>query len=290
MTVSVPPSSMFDNEAPTSGRPRAERARATASDETAAEKVESTRLAWSERPRWQRWAIAFTALCAGIALVATPWWGPRALSRLDFFHVRTIEFEGVRFASTSDLVKRLAVDTAQSVWQPLDSLVTRLSVHPMVLRVNVVRDLPGTLRVVVTERTPVALVPNNGALQPADASGTLLPIDPAVTQLDVPIASSADSALLSVLDGLRQGDPTLFARVTQASRVSSGELRFTLDGGDVGAAGGPMVNALVVRTTPDVTIARFRDILFVEADLARNRLRAVEFDLRFRHQVIARQP
>jgi cell division protein FtsQ len=45
-----------------------------------------------------------------------------------------------------------------------------------------------------------------------------------------------------------------------------------------------------VRATPEVTVDRFKDILPVEADLARNRLRAVELDLRFRNQVIARQP
>jgi len=37
-------------------------------------------------------------------------------------------------------------------------------------------------------------------------------------------------------------------------------------------------------------VSRFRDILSVEANLARNHLRAVELDLRFRDQVIARQP
>jgi cell division protein FtsQ len=51
-----------------------------------------------------------------------------------------------------------------------------------------------------------------------------------------------------------------------------------------------MANTLVVLTTTEVTVARFRDILPVEADLARNHLRAVELDLRFRDQVIARQP
>jgi cell division protein FtsQ len=47
---------------------------------------------------------------------------------------------------------------------------------------------------------------------------------------------------------------------------------------------------VTVRTTPEVTVSRFKDILPVEADLARNRLRVVELDLRFRNQVIARQP
>ena len=160
----------------------------------------------------------------------------------------------------------------------------------MILRVIVERDLPGTLRVMVTERTPVAFVPARDGVRPADATGTVLPIDPATTPLDLPVATSADSALLSVLDGLRQNAPTIYARVTQAGRVGDDELRFTLTGGAVGAAGPAMANTIVVRTSPDVTVARFKDILPVEADLARNHLRAVELDLRFHDQVIARQP
>jgi len=234
--------------------------------------------------------LAAAVLTLSVAVVATPWWGPRALSRLEFFHVRAVDFDGVRFADPAELLARLRVDTMQSVWQPLDSLRARLADHPMVQQVDVERDLPGTLRVRVTERVPVALVPSRRGLRPADATGAVLPVDPSRVPLDIPVAASADSALLSVLDGLRQHAPTLYARISQASRGRGDELRFTLDGGDVGAAGPAMLGLLIVRTTADVTVERFKDILPVEADLARNHLRAVELDLRFRDQVIARQP
>ena len=39
-----------------------------------------------------------------------------------------------------------------------------------------------------------------------------------------------------------------------------------------------MLGSVVVRTRPDVTVERFRDILPVEADLARTQLRAVELE------------
>jgi cell division protein FtsQ len=227
---------------------------------------------------------------AASATVTGPWWGPPALATLDFFHVRTVEFDGVRFAKTAELMQRLNVDTTQSVWQSVDSLAARVAAHPMVARVDIERDLPATLRVHVTERIPVALVPAKGGLRPADATGALLPIDPSAIALDMPLAASADSALLTVLDGLRQNAPELYARVTEAKRVNADELRFVLTAGTTGAAGPAMMNAVVVRTGAEVTVARFRDILPVEADLARNHLRVVELDLRFRDQVIARQP
>jgi cell division protein FtsQ len=86
---------------------------------------------------------------------------------------------------------------------------------------------------------------------------------------------------MHLLEGLRTAEPALYARVERADRVTApgrpDEFRIKL---------GP----IVVRTTTKVTVGRFKDILPVEADLARNRLRAVELDLRFRNQVIARQP
>ena len=285
MTMGVRPSMPFETRgsadagADASGSTRRRRA------------VEPTSAAaWRDRPRWLRRTIIVATMVLGAALVASPVWGPRALSRLDFFHVRTIEFDGVRFAKAAELVQQLRVDTTQSVWQPLDSLVARVAQHPMVRRVQVERDLPGTLRVHVIERLPVALVPAQGMLRPADATGALLPIDPTVVSLDVPVAWSADSTLLAALDGLRENAPAIYARVSAARRVGADELRFTLTGGTVGAAGPAMQNVLLVRTSADVTVARFKDILPVEADLARNHLRAVELDLRFRDQVIARQP
>lgn len=230
------------------------------------------------RPTWLRILRAVLFLLFAALLVSAPWWGPLALARLDYFHVRRLEFEGVRYAKTGELVGAIRVDTTQSVWQSLPPLAARVKAHPMIADAQVERKLPGTLIVHVVEREPVALAPVAGILRPTDVTGRALPIDPVRVPLDIPLVSSADSTLLHLLDGLRLHAPTLYARVTEAKRVGSEELQFVL---------GP---ALRVRTRSDVTVARFRDILPVEADLARNHLRVVEFDLRFRDQVIARQP
>jgi len=230
------------------------------------------------RPTWLRIVRAALFVVFATALVGSPWWGPMALSRLDYFHVRRLEFEGIRYAKTGELVGAIRVDTSQSVWQSLPPLAARVAAHPMVAGAVVERRLPGTLIVRVVEREPVALAPVAGILRPTDVTGRELPIDPARVPLDLPLLSSADRTLLQLLDGLRLHAPTLYARVTEAKRVGPEELQFSL---------GP---TLRVRSRSDVTVARFRDILPVEADLARNSLRVVEFDLRFRDQVIARQP
>ena len=229
------------------------------------------------RPTWVRRLRAGAAATAAAVVIGAPWWGPRALAQLDYFHARRVVFEGVRYARPTELVARLQVDTLQSVWQPLEPLAARVNGHPLVASVVIERQLPGTLLLRVVEREPVAFVPRQGQLQPADADGRPLPIDPVRYPLDVPVAASADSALLHLLDGLRVDAPGLYARVSHGERAGPDEMRFRMGG-------------VTVRTGPDVTVARFRDILPVEADLARNHLRAVELDLRFRDQVIARQP
>jgi cell division protein FtsQ len=236
----------------------------------------------AERPRWWRWLRLVLVTLAVAATVSTPWWGPRALSTLEFFHVRRVVFEGMRYTPRAEALALLKVDTLQSVWQELTPLSTRLEAHPLIADVQVNRQLPGTILVQVTEREPVALVRRtDGRLDPVDASGHRLPIDPAMVPMDVPLSASADSALMQLLDGLRTAEPALYARIERADRVKGkgepDEFRIKL---------GPVT----VRTTPEVTVGRFKDILPVEADLARNRLRAVELDLRFRNQVIARQP
>lgn len=230
-----------------------------------------------KRPRWLRIVRAIVVLTAAGALVSGPWWGPLALSRFDYFHVRRIEFEGLRYARAAELVAALRVDTTQSVWQAMGPLSVRVAAHPIVASAEVERRLPGTLTVHLIERVPVALAPVRELLKPMDVTGHVLPIDPAHVPLDMPIVASPDSSLLRVLDALRQHAPTLYGRVTDARRVNADELEFNL-------------GAVRVRTGDGVTVARFRDILPVEADLARNHLRALELDLRFRDQVIARQP
>lgn len=229
------------------------------------------------RSKWlARLRVVLVAVGA-LAVAGSPWWGPRLLTEFEFFNVRRVEFRGLRYTRPGELMALLDVDTLQSVWQALEPLADRVSTHPLVLSAVVTRHLPSTLLVRVAEREPVALAPDDGTLAPVDGEGMVLPIDPSRMALDLPIAASADTLLLHVLSGLRQDAPDLYGRVTWAARVGPDELQFLL-------------GSVSVRTTADVTVTRFRDILPVEADLARNAVQVEELDLRFRDQVIARQP
>ena len=231
----------------------------------------------SARPRWWRVVLAVLAAFMGLSAVSAYWWGPLALAHLDFFHVRRIAISGLRYAPKDELVRALGVDTMQSVWQDMAPLAARVARHPMIASADIERRLPSTLVLHLVERIPVALVRGDGSLRPVDLTGATLPLDPARVQVDAPIVQGADTIVLKLLDGLRVQAPAVYARITEAQRTKSGELRMQL-------------GSVTVRANSEVTVARFLDILPVEADLARNHLRVVELDLRFREQVIARQP
>jgi cell division protein FtsQ len=228
-------------------------------------------------PRLARWRLAIGGVVLG-ALFASPLWGPRLLSHLEFFRVRKIEVLGARYTPTDDVLRRLAVDTTRSVWDPLEPLAMRVRAHPQVESVTVTRKLPGTLVVALVERRPVALAPTPTGLRAMDERGVQLPLDPSRTPVDAPIviAPPRATAVYHLLGAMQRGAPRLYARVSSI-RAAGGEV--VLD-----------VAGLSVRALTSVSLARLSDIEPVERDLARRQLSAAELDLRYRDQVIARLP
>jgi len=242
------------------------------------------------RPRFGWRAIFGLSVLAlvTVAAIASPWWVPRALSRLEYFRVRRVEIDGARYAAPSELLARMRVDTTRSVWTNLGVLERRVATHPLVASARVERRLPGTLHVVVTEREPVAMTPTRDGIAVLTSDGRALPIDPSrVGGVDVPVLNAPDTAALRVLGDLRHNAPALYARVSEVRRVGRDELRFVVTPGTQATAG---QSPFAVRVTLDVTAGRLADLLPVESDLARRRVRVAEIDLRFRDQVIARLP
>jgi cell division protein FtsQ len=233
-----------------------------------------------ERPRWKVLLRRAGILGAVIAIAASPWWGRAALMQLDFFRVRRVEIEGTRYVSPDEIVSRLRIDTTASLWADVGPLEQRVRQHPSVREVHIVRKMPGTLIVRVTENLPVALVQAAAGLVAVDAQGKSLPIDPTRADIDLPVLSSRDTFALRVLGDVRDRAPALFARIGEVKRTATGDLLFRL---------GEQPSRDILASA-DVTADRLTDIVPVEQDLARRSLHATELDLRFRDQVIARLP
>ena len=225
------------------------------------------------RRRLRRLAQALALL----AVVSVPWWGRAGLRRLDYFRVRAVEVSGARYLEPAEIVRALDVDTLRSIWDELAPLERRVLGHPGVRAASVERGLPGTLRVHVEERRPVAFVPAPAGMRVMDDEGRELPIDPTRRPVDVPVAPDADTATLRLLGELRDRAPAFYQQVSEVRRGGRDEVLFRLP-------------ELVVRARSTVEAGRLADIRFVAADLAGRNLRAAELDLRFRDQVIARLP
>jgi cell division protein FtsQ len=226
--------------------------------------------------RGRRYLRIAAALAAVLLLVASPWWGRAALSRLSFFQLRKIEIEGLRYLAPADVAARMRVDTSQSIWMDLGPVGERVRAHPQVADVRLRRRLPGTLIARVTEHQPVAVMATRAGFEVLDVRGVVLPMDPSRVPVNLPILVQRDTTLLRLLAGIRTAQPALFDRISEARRTGN-ELRLELP-------------SMTVLAMADVTVQRLADILPVERDLASKQLRAAELDLRYREQVIARLP
>ncbi len=223
-----------------------------------------------------RLALAVLVL-AGIG--SSPYWGPKALSKLAFFRVRKVEVLGAKYTPVSEVLSRLAQDTTHSVWEPLEPLQARIQAHPQIAKAVVTRKLPGTLVVSITERRPVALVPMPAGLTAVDENGRLLPLDPSRTPIDAPVVTTTprDTGLYHLLGTLQRDAPQMYSQISSVVRVGREELIFKLP-------------TFQVRAMTNVTLARLSDIEPVEHDLVKRQLHPAELDLRYRDQVIARLP
>lgn len=226
--------------------------------------------------RKRPWWLVPSLVAAGAFLaVVSPLWAPLLFRNMAFFRVRHVEVVGVRYIQPREILERLRVDTLASVWDPTARLEARVREHPLVRDAVVERKLPGTIIVRIAEHAPVALVATTNGFRVYDERGVALPIDPTTADLDAPILLRPDSALFRLLGAARRQTPAIFIRMSEARREGRDELLFVWD-------------SIPVRTMSDVTLDRLNDLELVENDLARRRLRAIELDLRYRDQVIAR--
>jgi cell division septal protein FtsQ len=153
--------------------------------------------------------------------------------------------------------------------------------------------MPGTLVVTIQENLPVALIQTPSGMIPYDSLGKQLPIDPARTNLDLPIVATTDPVLLKLVGAIRAQEPRMFARIEEVKRTGRDEILLTLSrgseaSGKPGATAAPENRTLRVRIPVGLSVERLADIFPVETDLARRQVLVGELDLRYRDQVIAR--
>lgn len=221
------------------------------------------------------WSVLIWA-CAAILVMVAWTAAPLALRRLAFFRVRQVELVGIRYLDADQVLAALRLPAHASVFDDLNVLVDRLRGLDGVADVIVLRRPPGSLKVMVREIEPVALVASErGALTVVDAGGRALPFKR--VSLDLPVVQAADSGVVGVLARVQVLDPALFQSIDAARRIDAQH--------DVVLELGTR-RVLVARDAgPEVIQA----VVLVAQDLAAKARPYTELDARFAGQVVVRR-
>lgn len=234
--------------------------------------------------------ILITLLLAGTWAAGTR--VPEALASMQAFQVKKVDVRGAHHLAPDEVRRELALPEDATIWWDTGVWAERLRRHPLVADVRISRRLPATLVVEVRERVPVALVPTP-VLEPVDAQGVRLPVDPAATRLDLPVVAPADPVaprgrlvpagtrrLLEEVARLMEGDTAFLRMVSEVAWHDSGAL--------VARWSEPRVDILL---HPGTSVHRFRQGLGALADaLARvPDAPPTVVDLRYADQVVVRR-
>ncbi len=178
--------------------------------------------------RWGGVALANAAV-AGV-LVSVGAGAVRRLSTSEDLAFETVEVEGAVHATPEAIRRTLERLRGQNLLGlSLDEVARRVESHPWVLRAEVKRSLPHTLRVTVTERTPAALAVVSGLAHVVDESGYVMGAAGPGLAYDLPVLTGLDrhegaalaAALARGVEALRTLQE---ARGGLASRISELDL------------------------------------------------------------------
>ena len=156
-----------------------------------------------------------------LLLIAAAFWGFRQTQSHERFAVRAVAVDGAVHTSKAALDMLTARYVGLNLFKIDIARVQKdLGALGWVERIDIEKTLPDTLRIKITERVPVALVRTGNALMYVDRSGhAFAELSPSVRDRDLPIISQAEGSELArtvtLLEGLEQADPQLYARVSE---------------------------------------------------------------------------
>ncbi|PWK88922.1 cell division protein FtsQ [Lentzea atacamensis] len=152
--------------------------------------------------------------------------------------VRNVDVHGA-VVLTDDEVRRAAAIEPGSPLVRLDlrGIRERVAAVPRIATIEVERQLPGTVRLLITERVPVGSVKLPDGFHLVDSTGmdyAVLPTAaPGVPELVVATPSSTDPATRAVVGVLNELPEKLRPDVLQVSATSGADVKLTLSGNRV---------------------------------------------------------
>ena len=233
-----------------------------------------------------------TAVLVLPSVVAGVFWGRDILAALPYFAVQRVEVVGARFVPPDSVLELASISRERSVWDDFGDVENRLRAHPLIRDARVLRHGGHTLRVVIDEEQPVALI-GPGELRAVRADGRLLPIDPVVTPLDLPVITATahlveDSTrlgksealtALGVFDRIRELDPGLASVISDFGPAEPGGVRAHL------MVSQPAVSLALPDDVDETLLRRIRATL---TDLRERGVVADVVEARYADQIVVR--
>ncbi len=230
-------------------------------------------------------ALAIVSVALGAAGLR---WAPALLRHLPGSEVRRVEVVGTMYVAPDAVLDAAGIRPDQSVFDDFQEAESRVAEHPLISSARISARGWRTLRIEVQELVPVALA---GAreLLPVMGDGTILPIDPARTRVDLPVLAVPvrlgegrllDGEGLRVLQSfarVHERDPGLAAIVADVRRAPGGGIVLGLLESQ---------DAIEVWLPADASEAVLRRVRATLADLDRRRWTARRLEARYQGQVV----
>ncbi len=166
------------------------------------------------------------AACAVAGLVALVIWAGYAVTELPVFAIDRVQVQGSRHLSTQEVLDLAAIPRGDSLLRlPKRRIASRLLQSPWVEDVRIDRDLPRTVKIELSERTPVVVVDDGGAEFWVVSDDALWLGPRSATETDLPVVRDAE--VTKRRTGARVSSPEIANAVALVQGVSSELLRQT---------------------------------------------------------------
>lgn len=126
-----------------------------------------------------------------------------------YFAVKEIVVEGARTLKAQEVKRLSGIRLGSNIFVLNEAeVVSRLLLHPMISSVEVSRKLPSTVQVTITERQPLALLPDKVGFVVIDSQGRYLTRVGSLVELNLPVITGI-TLPAEVIPGEAIGNPVL---------------------------------------------------------------------------------
>jgi len=178
------------------------------------------------RIQLQRILTAASKIALAIGVIAAGFWIWQHTQSDSRFAVKEVEITGAKHTPRAALASLTAGYTGTNLFKiDIARVQNDLRGLSWVNRIDIEKKLPNTLRINVTERTPVALVRTGDRIQYVDEQGvTFAELSAEVGDDDLPLIANADGAELlravTFVRALHTSDPLLYSRISEVHPIA----------------------------------------------------------------------